>query len=1518
MKTLSTAGQDAIDKQYGGEPVRWLEIKWSPTTSSRHADKYIPNWAEGTILTLSPIDQDVNYNGNLVNHQFSVTLDDSDESLKNYMNGHDIHKKTCILYQWFDGMPIGDSFELFRGQIYGPINWSEGDRTLAFNVVSPIYGREVGFSLEEGQFAHVPEQLTGKAWPLCFGNVLHVPCTVGADIATGTVGGIFGLPDTTLPYKKKYVEIQLRNLAHAFGVYRNMEFNCHVATLGADIVEQTVFFPRDDNCQFFLNTSGVSSDRLTSSTVLSYTLPNITLFLQKATDYLVKLKDELAKSPDPTPDMTTVVVSYTLWPNSKNIKTLTITNWPYPITVESGTLANDGVTVEVTKISFDGRVATQTELAEAILVRPNSLRIEYIDLINQEDALKQEVETLATVLEDTYEIYTARKAAYAANPTGETLNELLSIEASRSAKQTAVFEKQQELYRISYDKQKIEVDIDNLTLIFDTIGRVREKQREIIQQFVDLHKQYSKLLSAIDEQNDYLGNKSPIIDSDQFSQGQLDVTINGAQLNGSLAGNIYEALTVASNYVNVKIDPAKTPDLDTFWLLDDDIDLNGLYCRLPDNRIIKITSQTGKQCRFSPVQIGDSTRNRSKEILVNGPNEAAVKKGLADLLSGNESNAELTYLANSYPSDISKASKDRLTTSSGPVRLELIGDVPFVPSNSPLAFSPNVMAYDFLEDGTGKPARFDIKVGGEFARGFSLKDDSATITSKLCKGTSLSPQDILVTGGPLVDGPVNIEIVNPAKAHFEITVYNVKIVYSPTGDWPITKHTTNLIGYHFATGAKEYTAKQRAAKYKTATDASKYGNEIADVQTRIRKLLKALTALGAAPDEETAANTVLVRDALQKANSDYSSLVNSINIPRSVEEEAERIISESEYKNIFQCELLQWLYTRRYIENIGNNLPDPADEYYFTGRDITGIVEAATVIPANWLTWLNALTTERFVQEVEMLPESEPYVANVGDVVRKTGNYQQMHVANQLPSTIKAVYAYKNIKGYKRLVPLPTSYYTKDENLSYGTYLGVPLNLAVVYLKKPLSDYKDEGWQDGIYVSLESSVGPNPVDIIEYIATNYTNLTPDATTFSTVRAQVDNYPTNFALLTKTDSLKLIEDIAFQSRCAVWMDSGTLKINYLPAMQSSVKTITRANILLDSFDLSFTDTDSLVTKSKNTYMTTYSQEKPYTLVLRGNLARYGEQVDTYDYYCLTNRELVNKSATYWLIHKSNTWKKVSFKSTLDLLILEPFDTVTLDLDRDWVTTDPVDCRVESVSYDSAEEEVTVNLWVPVRAGEMAAYPFAYPAAVSVSDIFPLPQDILAGDAGSGFGSTVPTGIQYDPFDTSLLAVRPKDYGSISPSDLNDVPPLSPTDGLAEFTKTEPEIESFTASLQTLKALKFQHVNMEGTAYKPVPPIIPNKQNGLGVHHGKVGALKSQLQSDFIEVEVLLNGVPRTVHAYRARWAIMLKDGQDLEAYDMHPPVRVSEKPSDIRWYRDEGTKVKIHYDTETNRYMFETI
>ena len=154
----------------------------------------------------------------------SVTLDDTDGSLKAILDLADIHQRDVWVYQTFEGLDLADRFLLFRGQITSPVTYSEGDRTLSFTVLSQVEDKEVGFSAEEGDFSFIAENLIGQPWPMNFGTVVYGKTLRLNQTQRGILANDMGTADFSLPdrYGLLYnLASTLRTLGNAHYLWRD-------------------------------------------------------------------------------------------------------------------------------------------------------------------------------------------------------------------------------------------------------------------------------------------------------------------------------------------------------------------------------------------------------------------------------------------------------------------------------------------------------------------------------------------------------------------------------------------------------------------------------------------------------------------------------------------------------------------------------------------------------------------------------------------------------------------------------------------------------------------------------------------------------------------------------------------------------------------------------------------------------------------------------------------------------------------------------------------------------------------------------------------------------------------------------------------------------------------------------------------------------------------------------------------------------------------------------------------------
>jgi len=342
------------------------------------------------------------------------------------------------------------------------------------------------------------------------------------------------------------------------------------------------------------------------------------------------------------------------------------------------------------------------------------------------------------------------------------------------------------------------------------------------------------------------------------------------------------------------------------------------------------------------------------------------------------------------------------------------------------------------------------------------------------------------------------------------------------------------------------------------------------------------------------------------------------------------------------------------------------------------------------------------------------------------------YLVSIIPGTVLAVKAYKTFEGGERhLVNVPNNLWWAEDH-DYG-----PISATQVVVRKPLSSYEGQGWSDQIYVTFQSSVGPHTCDILAHIIDNYTDLAYDSTSFTAIRSKLDPFPMNFPILDRKNTIEVLQEIAFQARCALWLSNGTFYIKYLAEEPSSDATITVSD--LDSevgLDVEMTSTEDLVTKMIVEWRLSWAEDDPNKIILRHNVRKYGTQQETFDFYCFNQPDIVMKVATFWLIRKSNTWKKVRFRTFLQMLNLETFDTVTLDFgSQGYVSNGSVKAIVQEANYNSDTQSIDFVCKTPIRSGEMTEYEFFWPATIAVTETFPTEAEQAAGNAGGdGIGST----------------------------------------------------------------------------------------------------------------------------------------------------------------------------------------
>lgn len=343
-------------------------------------------------------------------------------------------------------------------------------------------------------------------------------------------------------------------------------------------------------------------------------------------------------------------------------------------------------------------------------------------------------------------------------------------------------------------------------------------------------------------------------------------------------------------------------------------------------------------------------------------------------------------------------------------------------------------------------------------------------------------------------------------------------------------------------------------------------------------------------------------------------------------------------------------------------------------------------------------------------------------------------------------------------VPVPRDKYI-IQFTPFITRFGQTVFATTITTLLPLTSIQDDVgaqiWEsDEIFVDLISGIPGKMVDILIYAISTFTNLGYDPVSFAATRLYTDAIPMNHVVRGRDDTLKYCEDIAFQGKCALWVNDNIVYIRYMPIEPTPVDTITTTDILEDTLSIFTTETENVVTKYVATWKFTEDQPVNNQIVFRYNMAKYNYHDETYNFFAFNDPGSVGWSARYWSVRKGTVYKKIKFKTDLTKMNLEAFDPVLIDI-VPMVSCVPVVGIIESAVYNSDGKEIDFIVWLPIRLGELCPSPFGYPAS----------ETALYGDpADPGIYTGNPYEKMLDPSNFMTPSINyyiPQSFGALAP-------------------------------------------------------------------------------------------------------------------------------------------------------------
>jgi hypothetical protein len=338
--------------------------------------------------------------------------------------------------------------------------------------------------------------------------------------------------------------------------------------------------------------------------------------------------------------------------------------------------------------------------------------------------------------------------------------------------------------------------------------------------------------------------------------------------------------------------------------------------------------------------------------------------------------------------------------------------------------------------------------------------------------------------------------------------------------------------------------------------------------------------------------------------------------------------------------------------------------------------------------------------------------------------YPVKFVVSLTPGAVLHVYAFQSFRGLRRLVKVPTELlHGLGRGLRPGRRGGdhrhgppaaldglLPLQPRHPELGEqlravpPAAPGRECDWEDAIYVTFASTVGPNPVEIMIYIIDNYTQNSYDVDNFAEVAEKVAVTPMNFLYQSLDNAFSLLQGLAYQARCAIYLVEDVFHLKFLPEAGEEVDSISESDTVLDSLsghddrdrgshhglrgdlqagllaDLRYPGPGDLPVQHREVRL-----PQGHLRLLRLQLVRCRRE----------GRDLLDDP-------EIDDLEAAEVPAPAQQDRLEVFDTVLLDFAHPYVASAPVKAMVTSSRYNPEDQKIDVEFWVPVRLGEMVPY------------------------------------------------------------------------------------------------------------------------------------------------------------------------------------------------------------------------
>ena len=310
-----------------------------------------------------------------------------------------------------------------------------------------------------------------------------------------------------------------------------------------------------------------------------------------------------------------------------------------------------------------------------------------------------------------------------------------------------------------------------------------------------------------------------------------------------------------------------------------------------------------------------------------------------------------------------------------------------------------------------------------------------------------------------------------------------------------------------------------------------------------------------------------------------------------------------------------------------------------------------------------------------------------------------IYIANYFSSSeVTGVYAKRKIKDKEQLVAVPSTYYEIDLDRTANLEDGTTRQVTTIEFSRPLDTYRGQEWDASvIYVTLKSdaaSGSSNPADIVEYILSNYSDYS--LASFTAVGNSLSNLDMDFAVTTVSDAYELSRQIAWQARCALVSDAGTVRMVNVALSGSPHHIFTEDNTYFQSIKVTQVNLDTLVTKNEGKWKKHYGEDERFTS-WTVNQDKYGITLQNKDMFCFNVEQSANDTLQFWTHRSGISWKLVELEADPSAMNLEVYDIVRLNY-TDFPNLFYDTGIVIAYNYDFINQKASFTIMTAVPAGE----------------------------------------------------------------------------------------------------------------------------------------------------------------------------------------------------------------------------